>query len=120
MILVLISFASFSQSKSIWKPIKEKDVASEAKVKRSSLPRNYELFQLDLNSLKATLGNAPMRDSNGKSKIIIELPNAEGQIEHYSVVETPCMEAALAAKFPMIKTYAAQRSEERRVGKECA
>ena len=112
MILVLISFASFSQSKSIWKPIKEKDVASEAKVKRSSLPRNYELFQLDLNSLKATLGNAPMRDSNGKSKIIIELPNAEGQIEHYSVVETPCMEAALAAKFPMIKTYAAQGIED--------
>jgi subtilisin-like proprotein convertase family protein len=111
-ILLLVGFAGFSQSKSIWKPITETELSSEAKVKRSSFPRNFELFQLDLNSLKASLLNAPMRDSKGKSKLIIELPNAEGQMEHYRVVETPCMEAALAAKYPMIKTYAAQGIED--------
>lgn len=111
-ILLLASFAVFSQSKSIWKPINETSLSSEAKVKRSSFPRDYELFQLDLNSLKASLVNAPMRDSKEKSKLIIELPNAEGQIEHFRVMETPCMEPALAAKYPMIKTYAAQGIED--------
>lgn len=112
MILVLVSAVSFSQSKSIWKSVKETEVASETKVRRSSLPRNYELLQLDLNSLKTSLMGAPMRDSKAKSKLIIELPNAQGQIEHYRVVETPCMEPALAAKYPMIKAYAAQGIED--------
>lgn len=112
MLLVLLCTASFSQSKSIWKSVKETEITSQAKVRRSSFPRNYELLQLDLNSLKASLVNAPMRDSKTKSNLIIELPNAEGQIEHYRVVETPCMEAPLAAKYPIIKAYAAQGIED--------
>lgn len=112
MTLLLVSYVTFSQTKGIWKPIKEAEISSETKVRRNSTPRNYELFQLDLNSLKTSLQAAPMRDSNEKSRLIIELPNAEGQLEHYRVVETPCMEPALAAKYPMIKAYAAQGIED--------
>ena len=112
MIMLLFGGLAFSQSKSIWKPINESQISVETKVRRNSTPRNYELFQLDLNSLKASLQGAPMRDSNVKSNVIIELPNAEGHLEHYRVVETPCMESALAAKYPMIKAYAAQGIED--------
>ncbi|MGV3695460.1 reprolysin-like metallopeptidase [Flavobacterium sp.] len=112
LIAILASAVSFSQSGSIWKPVKESDLASEPKVKRSSSPKTFELFELDLDALKASLQTAPMRDSKGKSKLIIELPGAEGQLEHFRVVETPCMEVALAAKYPMIKTYAAQGIED--------
>jgi subtilisin-like proprotein convertase family protein len=111
-LLLVVSLTAFSQSKSIWKPITETELSSEAKVKRSSFPRDFKVFQLDLNSLKQTLQNAPMRDSKGKSNLIIELPNPEGQIQHFRVVETPCMEPDLAAKYPMIKTYAAQGIED--------
>ena len=72
MIVMLISLTSFSQSKSIWKSIKESEVSSQAKVSRNSTPRNFELYQLDLNALKATLLNAPLRDIKGISKIVIE------------------------------------------------
>lgn len=112
MIVLLLSSASFSQSKSIWKSVKESDLASETKVKRNSVPRKFELFQLDINALKASLATAPMRDSKGQSKLIIELPNAEGQLEHFRVVETPSMEYGLAVKYPMMKTYAAQGIED--------
>ncbi len=112
MIMLLFGGLAFSQSKSIWKPINESQISVETKIRRNSTPRNYELFQLDLNSLKVSLQGAPMRDSNVKSNVIIELPNADGQIEHYRVVETPCMEPALAAKYPMIKAYAAQGIED--------
>lgn len=111
-IMLLVSFAGFSQTKSIWKPIRETELSSEPKVRRSSFPTHYELFQLDLNSLKTALLAAPMRDVKGKSKLIIELPNTQGQLEHFRVVETPCMEPALAAKYPMIKAYAAQGIED--------
>lgn len=111
-IVLLVSVTAFSQSGSVWKPMKEAALSSEAKVKRSSFPKNFELYQLDLNTLKAALQNAPMRDSNVKSTVIIEMPNAEGQIEHFRVVQTPCMEPGLAAKYPMIKAYAAQGIED--------
>lgn len=112
LILALVSLTSFAQSKSIWKSISYSEVTSQEKIRRNSTPKNFELFQLDLNSLKVTLQNAPMRDSNGVSKVIIELPNGNGQLNHFRVVETPCMEKALALKFPMIKTYAAQGIED--------
>lgn len=112
MIVLLLSTLSFSQSKSIWKSVKESELTSENKVKRNSFPRNFELYHLDLNALKVSLATAPMRDSKGKSKLIIELPNAEGQLEHFRVVETPSMEYGLAVKYPMMKTYAAQGIED--------
>lgn len=112
MILWCVSLTAFSQPKSIWKSINDSEIISETKIKRNSYPRNYELFQLDLNALKTVLTQAPMRDSNVSSKVIIEWPNAEGQLEHFKVVETPCMEPALANKYPMIKTYAAQGIED--------
>ena len=112
LITLLVSITVFAQSGSIWKPIKETEILTEAKIKRNSFPKTFELYQLDLNSLKTTLQNAPMRDSRGKSNVIIELPNAQGQLEHFRVVETPSMEPALATKYPMIKTYAAQGIED--------
>lgn len=112
MSMLLVCSASFSQSKGIWKSVTETELSTQAKVRRSSGPSNFELFQLDLDGLKSSLANAPMRDAKGKSKIIIELPNAEGRLEHFRVVETPSMEPGLAAKYPMMKTYAAQGIED--------
>jgi len=111
LMVLLMSNASFAQSKSIWKSVKESELSSEIKIKRKSFPRSFELFHLDLNALKSSLASAPKRDSKGKSKLIIELPNAEGQLEHFRVIETPSMESGLAAKYPMMKTYAAQGIE---------
>ena len=112
MIALLVSNASFSQTKSIWKPVKEAELSAEIKIKRNSIPSSFELFELDLSALKTSLGTAPKRDAKGQSKLIIELPNANGALEHFRVVETPAMEPGLAAKYPMMKTYAAQGIED--------
>lgn len=51
--------------------------------------------------------NAPIRGqfTQRQSNIIIQLPNAEGKLEQFRVLETPIMEPELAAKFPTIKSY---------------
>jgi len=112
-VLLLFSFSSgFAQTQRLWKPIDESSITAQKKVNRSSFPRNYNLFALDVSTLKNSLSNAPMRGQfEGKSNLIIELPNAQGQLEHFRVMETPIMEPALAAKYPMIKSYAAQGVE---------
>ena len=58
LILALVSLTSFAQSKNIWKSITDSEVTSQEKIRRNSTPKNFELFQLDLKSLKAKLQNA--------------------------------------------------------------
>ena len=97
-----------SSSDGMWIKIPAKEV-SGAKVNRSSFPSDYHLFQLNLNLLKSKLVNAPVLFTNTiQPTLVIEFPNSEGTFEKFRVYESSIMEPALEAKFPMIKTYAAQ------------
>ncbi len=99
----------FSQEKATWRAINESEVANKEKIRRNSFPKTYQLFQLDMEAFKSLLIGIPVRGNYvSKTPHIITLPNAEGKLERYDVIETPIMENALAAKFPMIKSYAAQ------------
>jgi len=106
----LILSSNFAQSSSdgLWTKLSTQQIAGE-KVRRSSFPANYFLYQLDLNQLKAKLVNAPVLfASSNQSPLIIEFPNSDGNYEKFRVYESSIMDPALEAKFPMIKTYAAQ------------
>lgn len=115
--LLFVAFCTismgYSQSQSLWKTVNKTDLNTVEKTRRNSIPQQSKIFSLDFAAFKNALSDAPLRGSlQGKSNLIIELPNASGKIEHYRVFETPIMEAALAAKFPMIKSYAAQGIED--------
>ena len=107
---VLIAGTVFSQTSSdgLWTILTAKDVAGE-KTRRNSSPNTYHLAQLNLNALKSRLVNAPvLHSSTNQSDLIIDFPNAEGTFEKFTVYESSVMDPILEAKFPMIKTYAAQ------------
>lgn len=107
-VLMVFSLFSYGQS-SVWKKADESKLTSLEKVRRSSTPTQYQLFNLDLVDFKKQLIGAPVRgEFTGRSNKLIYLPNANGTIERFYVMETPIMEKELAAKFPMIKSYAAQ------------
>lgn len=107
-LIVLFSFAvSFGQS--AWTKTDVQSLTQLTKVNRSSTPTTFQIFHLDLEVFKQQLENAPVRGKfTGRSNKIIYLPNEEGLIERFYVMETPIMEEDLARKFPMIKSYAAQ------------
>ncbi len=110
--LLLVISNSISQNLSNWTLVNKQSTNDLAKVSRNSMPKEYKIFKLDLNAFKNSLINAPLRNNlTGKSSLIIELPNADGILEHYRVMETPIMEEGLAVKFPTIKSYAAQGIE---------
>lgn len=111
--ITLILLALFSLSlgfaQNAWKKTDETAIGMLEKVNRNSHPTTFQLFQLDLEQFKQELQGAPVRgEFAGRSKQIIYLPNEEGNLERFYVMETPIMEAELARKFPMIKSYAAQ------------
>ena len=109
LLIIVLLFSSFilnAQTKSFWHQIEESSIENVAKVRRASFPNEYQLWKLDLQSLKNTLRNAPVRgEFNGISTVIIQLPNAEGQLEQFRVLETAIMEKGLADKYPTIKSY---------------
>lgn len=98
---------SFGQSPWTKTTVQKTDLLE--KVNRNSNPSTFQLFHLNLDLFKQQLIGAPIRGAFlGRSKKIIYLPNEAGDLERFYVMETPIMEADLARKFPMIKSYAAQ------------
>lgn len=107
--LGFIFLSAFAQSSgdALWTKFPSKEISGE-KVRRNSFPTNYHLFQLDLNLLKSKLLNAPVLFSGNGQPLVLEFPNADGNYEKFNVYESSIMDPILEAKFPMIKTYAAQ------------
>lgn len=109
-VLVVTISNVFAQNSNhgLWSKLTVTEVSGE-KVRRSSFPSTYHLFQLNLNQLKSILANAPVLFANtNQSDLIIEFPNSAGNLEKFKVYESSIMDPILEAKFPMIKTYAAQ------------
>ncbi len=78
---------------------------------KKDLPSN-NLFTLDIQAMKTTLNNAPLRGKSSRSATIMNFPNAEGNMESFTVFEAPVMHPDLAAKYPNIKSYAGQGIED--------
>jgi hypothetical protein len=104
-LLLLLSVMGFSQK--IW----EKTIKSTGEeVLTTELPVIYQLYDLNTAEIKNALKDAPKRFENSSSEknVIVSFPNRKGELQQFKIFEAPMMEAELAAKFPMIKTYIGQ------------
>jgi len=63
---------------------------------------------LDRVSMAAQLAGAPLEGSPAarQSPLVIALPSPDGGFQRFKLVDSPIMEAGLAARHPQIKTYA--------------
>ncbi len=110
-LLLLITLMStgfaFSQGKSLWQ---KQTLNNNLEIKngKQNLPR-LQTFNLDTQSLKQTLTNAPSRSNfSTVSNVIVSFPNAEGEFERFRIYEASVMHPELAARYPEIKSYAGQ------------
>ncbi len=100
------SIALFSQAdKNVWTKLSDSQELQRTAVS----PKNYKAFSLNYNALKNTLIKAPKRgEITGKSNIIVQFPNAEGQLESFAIMEASVMTPELQAQFPEIRSYVGQ------------
>ncbi|MBT8318238.1 MAG: T9SS type A sorting domain-containing protein [Lutibacter sp.] len=109
LLLITILFSAQAQdSNEFWLKSSALEKSSEKKVLRRSIPSEFEVFQLDVNSIKNKLENAPKRVA-GKSKAsstIVSFPNEKGILEDYEIFEASIMEESLQQKYPSIRSYA--------------
>ncbi|WUR14957.1 M12 family metallo-peptidase [[Empedobacter] haloabium] len=70
-------------------------------------PRKFHAATLDKGGMRSLTAGAPMerRDGAVVGEQTISLPHPDGGYQRFVIVESPVMEAGLAAKHPDIKTY---------------
>ncbi len=102
--LMLLTSVSFAQqvARKTTVTTKEKELFAER-----SIPANSNVFTFDMNTLKSQLALAPMRgEFFGKSNTIIEIPNQNGEMIQYRIMEAPVFAPVLQDKYPEIRAYA--------------
>jgi hypothetical protein len=78
------------------------------------IPQRARVFQLNDAALMQALNEAPMEQgvSLEESQAIISLPMPDGSFARFRIVESPVMEASLAARFPEIRSYRGEGVED--------
>ncbi|PHR72480.1 MAG: hypothetical protein COA67_04345 [Lutibacter sp.] len=96
----------FAQTnKNVWTKLSD----SQELQKTATSPEIYKAFNLDYDVLKNTLKDTPKRgEFSGKSNVIVQFPNAEGQLVSFRIMEASVMSPELQAKFSDIRSYVGQ------------
>ncbi|RZJ71772.1 reprolysin-like metallopeptidase [Flavobacterium sp.] len=99
-------FSGIAQTEKSWKASTNRNVKTQKAVARQSFPKDFQLFELNDVALRQALQTAPQRDFSKKvAGVVISLPNADGNLERFEVLEASNFEPALQAQFPQIRAY---------------
>jgi subtilisin-like proprotein convertase family protein len=91
-----------------WNRKAEKDFATKS-MERQIVPKKYQTFHLNLPELQELLSTAPLRfsaEAAAQEPVVLQVPMPNGEMARFQIFDAPIMEPGLAAKFPMIHSYA--------------
>ncbi len=106
--LAVICHLIFAQAnQNPWLDTPESRFATQDDV-RQIVPEKYRSLTLDLEQLKATLDEAPMRFSPEAEayQATLTIPMPDGSMQAFQVVEAPVMHPDLAARYPYMRSFA--------------
>lgn len=95
-------FATFGFGQNYWS--KNNVVPKENLTARDAKPKEFSVYQLNIEKLKTDLAKVPKRFSADQSHLIT-FPDSDGKFRSYVVQEASVMEPALQAKFPELRSY---------------
>ena len=91
-----------------WQEVSGDQILLPENAETVTMPAEYRSFSLNFDDMRNYLRNAPAEGSAAAKAgaVQIVLPMPDGGMETFRVWDSPVMAPELAAKFPMIKTYA--------------
>lgn len=91
----------------LWQEINPDIIALPDGAERAFEPDAYFAYQLDYESLRLALLNAPREFSpeGMNAPVRIPVPQADGTIETFAVTESPLVSEQLREKYPLIRSY---------------
>lgn len=109
----LFTAAGFSQTDRAWAPA-DKSVKASKNTQRLSFPNEFMLMKLTPESLRQTLQSAPVRNVAAKQNgVVVSLPNIDGKLERYQVVEASNFTPEFQAQHPEIRAYAGKGIDDK-------
>jgi Metallo-peptidase family M12B Reprolysin-like len=107
-LLLLVSIFVFGQNrKSSFELVDNMTIDFSTPRLKEVMPQQFKIFKFDYDSFAAQLTNVPNRDTfNGISNVIISIPNPEGQMVDYRIVEASSFDEVLQSRFPNIRSFA--------------
>jgi hypothetical protein len=107
-VLFLAVFMTFgqiiAQKKSVWHKMSTNVTSKIARVQQNVNTEGENYFSVDVNAFKQPLANANSKLSSLPG-IIVEFPNANGEVEKFQVWENSNMTPDFQALFPEIRAY---------------
>lgn len=97
----------FSQNNP-WTFVAETELQEKDLNKRQIIPEKYKTLSLKVPQLQAILDEAPLwqTEESNKKNVTLTLPMPDGSFEQFKIVYAPVMHPDLAAKYPMIRSFA--------------
>lgn len=93
-------------------PETKKNKVQKISFNKDKMPTAFNLYTLNIESVKDKLQNAPIRgEFFGKSQNIISVPNVDGTSDSYRVLDAQILHPTLAAQLPNIKSYVGRSIE---------
>lgn len=92
-----------------WQKVDGKPAATKAGRKAAVKAKRLTAYKLDRGSMKGLLDKAPAEKRVAVARVakqVVSLPAPDGTFQRFELVDSPVMEAGLAAKHPEITTYA--------------
>jgi len=100
----------FAGVEEYWQPV-HPELVKPAGTRRL-VPDRYQTYMLRFGDLRERLLPLKTDPASGQT---ISLPGPDGSSRTFRIWQTPVMEPALAAKYPEIKTFTAEATDDRRV-----
>ncbi|RXP64655.1 T9SS C-terminal target domain-containing protein [Lutibacter sp. HS1-25] len=108
----VISSLFAQKNDKVWNQQVDFQINEIDKIKRRSIPNAYEVYNLDINTLKQSLQKAPKNKGKfQKSTTIVSFPTTNGFVEKYEVYESSILDEQLQKQFPSIKSYVGESIE---------
>ena len=100
-------------SDELWSQTNEFSKKSSNKYESDSNPKEFKVFDLNLELFKNRLNTASKQDFNkNKTGTIITFPNELGELKKYEVFEASVMSEELQKKYPNLKSYIGRAVEK--------
>ena len=110
-------FASFSllaQNTPFWKEVSPTaKMVKHQSVNRDDFPSEFKLFQLNIETIKQSLLNAPDRKEIGATGVVITIPNSNGKFERFEMFEASNFDEQLQSQYPNIRAYAGKGLDDK-------
>jgi len=115
LLLILVTLASVSSvsAQDYWSSHTDAGrIQTDKSVQRLTFPSEYKLFDLATAPLRQLLMSVTDARSANHA-VVITLPNADGMLEQFEVVEASNFEPALQARFPEIRAFSGRGLTDR-------